>query len=155
MSCTQRSFRAYLPSTLKANGVGEADIKWLSAWNAKGGDSYVRSARAITRRLQNNLTTAIREGKGEEADEREIIDRVSADFQRRGLSPGSANDAATKLGKSQGEQETAKTVEENGEELGRQMPQRGYVLSFSQKRKLRRLHWICTCHPLPGLGYQH
>ena len=67
------------------------DLKWLSAWNAKGGDAYVRTARTVTQSMQNQLSDKIRDSEQLSIGEAEFIDRVKHHLVKRGMEIAVAN----------------------------------------------------------------
>ena len=160
MSFTPHSFRSFLPSSLKAIGTPEGEMKWLSAWNAKGSDGYIRTARTISQSMQAKLSEKIRDKNQPPVGEVEIIDRVKTNLLKRGTSQEAANEVVGKL-RGQNEPPNQKTQcnaieeEEASESEEREPPKKGYVVSFSRKRKLRRLHWLGKCHRFPGLDYKN
>ncbi len=59
MCYSPHSFRAFLPSCLKALEAGPETMSWLSAWQVKGGEMYARTGRHQTIRLQNKLSDIV------------------------------------------------------------------------------------------------
>ncbi len=87
MCISPHSFRAFLPSALKALGAPEGERAWMSAWQAKGSDLYVRTGRARAVQMQTKLATIIRNqlAKGDPIGERDILDQFEGRLAARGV----------------------------------------------------------------------
>ncbi len=80
------SFRAFLPSCLKALGAPETEQAWMSAWQAKGSDIYVRTGRSRAIQMQTRLAQIIKEQtlRGDPIGERDVLDKLESALTSRG-----------------------------------------------------------------------
>ena len=89
MCFTPHSYRACLPSALKALGFTKGDLGWLSAWSAKGSEGYIRTSRSNTAKMQEKLAETLRDtfGKEDTIGEHDVLDQM-----RKRLSTRETND---------------------------------------------------------------
>ncbi len=59
------SWRSFLPSVTVALGAPSEELKWISAWKARGSDSYVRTSRARTLVTQTMVARLLKLQLGE------------------------------------------------------------------------------------------
>ena len=113
------SERATLPSCLAALGVPKAERDPLGRWGAEGSDTYVRSYRALVRRLINLFVGKARSQDGyNELDEEDAILDTRRLFERRRVPP-QAGEAALRdlMGASKGFFTSVAVMVDGGEEL--------------------------------------
>ena len=109
--------------------------------------------------MQGELSAQIRNRTHSSVGEEEIVDKVKQHLLKRGLDQSAANEAASKLkdkneAPSQNEQRNAAADDGGSENEERTIPNKGHVISYSKKRKLRHLHWIGKCHRRPSYEYK-
>ena len=109
--------------------------------------------------MQNQLANKIRYSEQPIHGEAEIIERVKTSLIKRGMETTVAKVAAGKLRNEN--EESSPEPQCNDVERGsgsehekEKVPMKGYVISFSRKRKLRRLHYLGRCHRRPGQDYR-
>ena len=85
---TPHSWRAFLLSATGVLAFPESDTRWLSAWNATGGDAYVRTSRQSTAKIQSSVASAVRTSLGGPHGIREGLCRVelATHLSSRGVS---------------------------------------------------------------------
>ncbi len=81
------SFRAVLTSALSALGAGKEQLGWLMAWQTQGSATYIRTGRAMTRRMQSRLSTIVREqwGKEDPIGEGDVLQQLREAMEARGM----------------------------------------------------------------------
>ncbi len=80
------SWRSFVPSMAAALGATSDDIRWLSAWRAQSAEAYVRTSRAKTLLVQNNVAQLLRlhSGGADPVGERYALEQVSKHLSERG-----------------------------------------------------------------------
>ena len=66
MYFTPHSMRPFLISASVALGAPRDGLKWLQGWNAKGGESYIRTCAVETARIQDVVAHAVRRSAAKE-----------------------------------------------------------------------------------------
>ncbi len=81
------SFRAFMPSCLKALEAGKDNLAWLAAWQAKGGERYARTGRHQTLLMQNRIADiiSVQLAKGDPIGEMDTIDAVQSLLAERNV----------------------------------------------------------------------
>ena len=177
---TPHSWRSFLVSAAGALGLPESETRWLSAWNAKGSDNYVRTSRVITLKIQRKVACALR-GKQGDADvlgegpcRGEILefartrgvteDRIEGLRKQLttidcGSKAPEETDASAGIHQALLDLEGGDTPLEGGEPepttdlRDNSAEVRGYVSSLTGRRNSRRLHLVGRCPFRPGIHY--
>jgi hypothetical protein len=182
MFITPHSFRAFLPTALDSMGASRNWLSWLLSWKGKGSSGYARSGRDKTLTMQKTVADIVREhlggsdplGEGsvllnlrahldergaDAAEAKRIINSLSA-FPKGGVERvlwPAGDSTRVEAGQPPGSSIGPAVLEEGtaaGGEPEEEQVITGYVISISNKRRIRRLHLVGACYRQPGVDYQ-
>ena len=171
MAFTPHSFRAFLPSVHCALGYERGELEWLSAWSPKQAATYVRTGKATTLKIQQNLSERLRmpTGSVDEMGEADFLNGIAESLRHRRVRADEIARVTSLLQHFTVDQKKAGASETEAENLASQrsdsapsdkeddecVPSEGYVISISNKRKIRCFHLIGGCYRRPREHYRN
>ena len=166
MCISPHSFRSFLPTALIGAGAPTEDLKWLSAWQTKSGETYVRTSGEKVLQMQEQLTAIIMLNKGERdaIGEWEVVQLGKAKLEARGQAKDTVGGVLSKIRYFRAERSEKKHWEDMRDNTPEPAPTKvaeaemehgGYIVSISQKLGLRKLHRLGSCYRMPKRDYRY